>query len=585
MGFTSGVQAGLGMASANRAKKQQVLQNHINGYDQNSSGDFVANDYGKSVEGYKQDVVNAKREILPYNTSMGIAQAKSKTAQANVDTLAQNEKLQAMVEMQQQQIEVQQNMQNAETIKKATLSIVEGNPTDAMATISRNPILKQQLAGMGITDIAPINWEHDGALITTQLAPAFQPQADTSAPKAPEGDGGEVTSIATRGIVPETVSDKTTKDMLGKMFVKVRDPEGKWKIVSTAGIIAETNGMEYMNDKEKTSVVDTFNKWNDIANGKHLETANQKDIRVNNEQAVLKAQEANPSMTSDAIVEAQKAGAKVEAQKEIIDYRGTKKEKVAVVKEKLKEVYKDFERAGEKLPEHIATPDKLIATSEAIMDGKYSPTAEDIKVAGKMDKVGAKISTTEYKKTTSKLDTAVKVSDLATIIMKDPKVYTMLNTVGTKVNSMMKNSDINWETASKEDKQKVLDYYNKQIVSYGVSSTVASYLRAMSGLAVTDQEYGRTFNYLTGGNYASGEEVAMRLNEFSSKLNESIRLEISSSPSVTQNLKLASYYHKSGIQEKLDSFLSVKKPLVSAPTSKESPTKADKKPLSAFGGD
>jgi hypothetical protein len=513
MGFGEGLQQGLAISRNGSALKTQAQSRKLAG-----NRDKRA----EVAQARKQRQLDLTNKINYGVNADGSFDARgqmmldNKGQQAQL-THNQNQMMLEQQKLQQQLIEATQKNQELEdrqvTVDMTTgiTQLAQGNFADVDKILTNNPALKQRLAQIGITDIAPVDWARDkdlyGQLPNFNVEPLLNDEDLVS--------GVEEIDIA------QKLKEKQAKmRALDGSFFKARNKQGKWVLHSTEELIHRSNTKQYMTTSSYDKLAKVFQKRQSILKG----------TVISDEELELKAKQAKASGVQ--------ADLQVEQGTALLDKLTRMKEEGATSEEILSAIPSKDTNSRKYTPEEIKANEEVKAEvrlktarelrkiksegavtyesiklgteiADKIVSGEVEPKDTDMKLLKEIELNSKNIEGNKVSMEVSKnLNKSLKVLDVT------DKAIQSLKSLAKTANTAPEREFIKlskYYVGNDKDTKEKLDMIK---VSSTVGMVVARFIKSMSGTAVTESERAFLTTLVQGGNHVSTTTMMQAINEF-----------------------------------------------------------------------
>lgn len=441
-----------------RQAAQAELNNKIRGYEMNAQGQYEATQARQNADTYNAQLVEQKMVQQQAGIDMLVAQS------------------------------------NTRDMTSATKSLSFGNVKDAITTIGQNPDLQTKLLQQfNAQNIAPVDWVHD-----KDLFKGTDMYFDLS---------------------DEYLADPKIRAALDSSFFKIIGPDGKSRLGNTQNLVRQTGALNYMTTQDQEGLTNRFNMIGDILKGSVLQTPQEK------------ARKAKQAELADEVIDL-----KSDVVQSILTGPGTAEEKLAKItgmstKQMSAKEIAQTTKAQTEAEIALATKDDDIkkARSDALKAEyaakkakgempvdfntfNYIDSLKDKKTSELTGEELAKLRAIEDEKNTT-LKGVKKIvetknnfaNNFNKLIPEIKKLdYDAVEKIKTAFSKVLK-------TGSAEDRTEALKLLGFETK---LGSLMASYIKEMSGAAVTDSERQLYTNLLKAGSWAQGDAAEVAIGSF-----------------------------------------------------------------------
>jgi len=534
-----------------------------------SIGNTIVNDYYKGVargnEAYdrarKESQERLADELNGYTTDTKgnstlnkIGEGATEKAFSKADIELQEMRL-AFNEIKNEQAQLK-SMQNAKSMTGVVTSLAKGNVSDANMYISRNPILKEQLLAKGITGIQAVDFDNDIKLLEGN------PLLDTT-----------------------RLSDPAYRTEANKMFFKVRNPDGSYRISNSEDLYKVTGTHQYTTEEYNKKMQDGFAYTKKMladpstANPDTIDTQSQVDTNTLNEKLAVQedsteyklqkmaeyaVKQKNPKITWKEVESLIKQEAEVKEfdnKAKLLDTKTQGTIKVEEVKNENRIELEDVKNknkleqinlsaevkakygtpAGAGTPEYTKGQTYAMGTLKHIYDG-HKVTLDNtqmpnlVNISTQNSKVSKKIPTDKYTERFSSL------KNLDNLLVKMDKVEKLglMPKVSSIVQLAFKNKDTEEDILTNGANSKAIATLG---VDQEIRLIIADYVKAMSGASYTDAERKEKTQTIRGSILGGGLSLTASIENFMNYSRESIKsnmnTDVAIAPSVILQIGIA----------------------------------------------
>lgn len=482
MALASWIQGAEAGEQDERREQAFRIKNYMNGFQQNTQGDYVPDSRGQ------------------------------KTAQL------QEEKLNQELMYVKQQNMIMESYANTATMTQATTALIGGKAEDANHMIQQNPILKQKLKDtFGVVALKPIDFTRDVNLLK-----------DAGINVDPAKFSSEALQAFNAGLV------------------KAVDAEGKEYITGTHTIANQTNYLNYLTPSQRTEAEQALRKMANVMQGtiKSQEQEAYDKARLGAATAQMKTTEAlsdmkladlqkyladNPNASIQDYLQHTAIKKPMSPKEQLDTYKGildVKHKENALVKDKAQltktglsikklqaELNKKAQEGKAKKVDLAKYIEKLpeIATKE--YNDKNIRTALQIQQATKQ-----KLSSADRGKLDRKITLVKGFNDVTKKMMKLYKGGEADRNVVMQAGQALQKV-FGSGTVSKEQAKKVLQSMQ---LEQSAQMLAFNYINLLSGAAVTDEERKKYIKLILGGDYNTAESTLSSISNFTNTLKKNV---------------------------------------------------------------